>query len=231
MSENKKVIVHGGTTELLLKFMDDLRGVAYRVVGNAALTVGLRYICQALKAPAESEMEQIATQLAESAATWYNVAVHKTDLLPLRERLYAVPQKMSERIDYLLKDEWEVKEPKKEELEAYRISREEYIEIARAENKRKQSWLNEHRAEIETRWEALIVDNDGEEDPKLVPASTDIAGVILKKGIASARRSRVKALVGGWSEARSDLGALATFEDALTIAWKREGGRDDDLIE
>jgi hypothetical protein len=176
-------------------------------------------------------MEKIASQLAESAATWYAVAMQKTDYLPLRERLYAVPQKMGERIDYLLTQEWTVKEPKDEELKALKVTREEYIEAGKEANAEKKSWLEQNRATIEQKWEALVVDNNGDEDKILSIASTDVAGVVLKRGIASARRNRVKAYHKGWTEAWSDLGSLATFEERLLEAWHREGGKDDDLIE
>jgi hypothetical protein len=215
------------TVELLQDFINDLPGIGIRAVGNAALSIGLRSLTQVLKSPVGTEGEEIASRMARSAADWYTLSSWKLDTLPTREKMYAIPQDMPGMIEFLLKER-EIQEPTAELLKAVGVTKEEYEEIASQVLKEQRDWLEENRVEIETRWEDLVNSSNGYEGD-LVSAATEIAGRILSR-IDRIRVSRLKAFARGYKDALSELALLKAYETRLFEAWKKEGGRDDDLL-
>jgi hypothetical protein len=215
------------TVEILVSMIEDLPNIGIRAVGNAALSVGFRALNQALRSPAISEGEEVALQLAQSAAAWYVVAERRLETLSPRERMYAAPQSMSGLIDFLLTQEQEVNTPSPELLKELGVSAEEYKAAAAAVREEQRSWLGEHRDEIESRWEALIASETGDEN--LGTATTEVAGKVLSR-MDRIRAGRLRAFMKGWQDALGELALLKEYEKRLFDAWKQEGGRDDDLL-
>jgi hypothetical protein len=208
--------------------LEDIPNIAIRAVGNAALSIGFRALCQALKSPATSEGEEVALRVAESAADWYTVALQRLETLPIKEQMYATPQNVEGLIEFLLKQE--AQEPTKELLEAVGVTAEQYREVAAQALKEQKNWIEANRADLEVRWEALITNSDGRQSKNLIVAATEVAGRVLSK-MDRIRASRLKAFVRGWTDALGELALLKEYEKRLFAAWKNEGGRDDDLIE
>jgi hypothetical protein len=213
---------------IILNMLEDLTNIMIRAVGNAALSVGFRAISQVLRGVEGSEINDVATKTAASAAAWYATALMKLDRLSPRERMYSTPQTMEGMIDFLLSVEEKTSVPTPELLRELGVSAEEYSAVAAAVREEQRTWLKDHRAEIESRWESLVA-NGISDDDLLGPAAVQVAGKILSR-IDRIRQRRLKAFMRGWQDALGELALLKEYESQLFKAWEREGGDDDDLL-
>jgi hypothetical protein len=234
MSDKKTI---GTTDAILADLLERLPGVITRPLGNSALTVGFSALCRVLKSPEGSETKDEALRIAQSAAAWYKAAWDRHDTLPPREQLFADPQKMGDRINFLLKQEASNAEPSEGYLTAIGVTLQEYKEVGKEEDREWKSWLEQNRAEIEQEWERMVSSVPYTRTVDLLStalgngvqwslASGKIATVLLNRYWGKIRKQRIKALRNGWQDAGGEIKLLTEAEKALVEAIRRE--REDD---
>jgi hypothetical protein len=237
MSNKNEKEITGTTEALLAMLLEELPAITTRQIGNSALSVGFGALCRALKSPEGSEAKEEALRIAESAAAWYKAAWDRHDTLPPREQLFADPQKMGDRINFLLKQEAPQEEPDEEYLAAIGVTPQEYKEVGEEEDRKWKSWLAENRATIEQEWNQMVasVPYTREVDltsvqlgtgPQWGVASARIAMIFVTKHLTKIRKQRIKALKNGWQDAGGEIKLLTKVEKALVVAIRRE--REDD---
>jgi hypothetical protein len=236
---NTKTTITGTTEAILEDMLERLPTIITRALGNSALTVGFSALCRALKSPEGAESKEEALRIAQSAAAWYKAAWDRHDTLPPRDQLYANPQTLEGFIDYIMQSEPKQENPSDELLEAIGVTREEYMEVAEEEERERRTWLEEHRAELEEKWNSIVAAVPYTRDIDVTSvqlgtgaqwgvASARIAEVLITKYYERIRKQRIKAFRRGWIDAVGELKLLSEYEKALVAAIKRE--RDDDLL-